>query len=75
MITGAVNLISVQNFRFCSMTALNEKIGKYEIRYKLFDEIEPIDEINLKALKIDDNNVNYESSGNNSWFMKSNNWI
>ncbi|CAG9538938.1 unnamed protein product [Cercopithifilaria johnstoni] len=56
-------------YRFRSMVVLNEKIGRYEIQYKLFDEIEPIDEINLKTMEIDDNNDGYESSRNISGFI------
>lgn len=51
------------------MVVLNEKIGRYEIQYKLFDEIESINEINLKAMEIDDNNDGYDSSQNISGFI------
>ncbi|VDM13446.1 unnamed protein product [Wuchereria bancrofti] len=51
-------------YRFRSMVVLNEKIGRYEIQYKLFDEIESADGINLKAVEIDDNNDDYDSSRN-----------
>ncbi|VDO54105.1 unnamed protein product [Onchocerca flexuosa] len=57
-------------YRFRSMVILNEKIGKYEIQYKLFDEIESIDGINFKVMEIDDdNNDNYDSSRNHSGFI------
>uniref|UniRef100_A0A1I7VC71 IRK_C domain-containing protein n=1 Tax=Loa loa TaxID=7209 RepID=A0A1I7VC71_LOALO len=52
-------------YRFRSMVILNEKIGRYEIKYKLFDEIETVDDINLKAMEIDDNNDGYTNSTRN----------
>ncbi|VDM91622.1 unnamed protein product, partial [Onchocerca ochengi] len=58
-------------YRFRSMVILNEKIGRYEIQYKLFDEIESIDGINFKVMEIDDDddNDNYDSSRNHSGFI------
>lgn len=51
------------------MVILNEKIGRYEIHYRLFDEIESNDEIDFKTMKIDDNNVSYDSTRNISGFI------
>ncbi|KAM3727818.1 Inward rectifier potassium channel [Dirofilaria immitis] len=56
-------------YRFRSMIILNEKIGRYEIQYKLFDEIESVDGINFKVMEIDDNNDDYDSSRNISGFI------
>ncbi|KAL3990753.1 Inward rectifier potassium channel family protein [Acanthocheilonema viteae] len=56
-------------YRFRSMVVLNEKIGRYEIHYKLFDEIEPIGKINLKKTEIDDSNDGHDSSQNISGFV------
>lgn len=53
------------------MVILNEKVGRYEIHCKLFDEIEieSTDENNLAAMKMDDNNDSYDSSHNISGFI------
>ncbi|VDN02091.1 unnamed protein product [Thelazia callipaeda] len=55
-------------YRFCPMVVLNEKIGRYEIRYKLFDETESIDEINFKMIDMNSENE-YGSSQNISGFI------
>lgn len=36
------------------MVVFNERIGKYEIQYGLFDEVEPVDTLNLDANNYDD---------------------
>lgn len=51
------------------MIVLNEKIGRYEIQYKLFDETEPIDKINFKPTTVSDDGDSYVSPRNISGFV------
>uniref|UniRef100_A0A915Q4E7 Inward rectifier potassium channel C-terminal domain-containing protein n=1 Tax=Setaria digitata TaxID=48799 RepID=A0A915Q4E7_9BILA len=55
-------------YRFRSMVLLNEKIGRYEIHYKLFDEIEAVDGISLKTMEVEEDEE-YDSSRNISGFI------
>uniref|UniRef100_A0A183ETL4 IRK_C domain-containing protein n=1 Tax=Gongylonema pulchrum TaxID=637853 RepID=A0A183ETL4_9BILA len=60
-------------YRFRSMVVLNEKIGRYEIQYKLFDETEPVEEISFKEVHAnesnDDEDCCFSSPRNSSGFV------